>query len=893
MPATLSSFTFTQRRFWLSAASLFFVANVPAIHAQDYNYPPQTQNGQQQTYGQQGYSQPGDPSQGDPPSRVARVSVTQGNVSLQPAGVEDFSPASLNYPLTTGDRIYSDNGALTELEAGQLAIRLGSATDLSVTAMTDQLEQFGLGQGSIHVRSYDLDPNATLEIDTPNVSVTMLAPGDLRVDVSPDGTMTQITLLSGQARVDGPGFQQQLQPGESLRMTGSEPVYAQDARRPRADNLDRFSSDRDRVYQDAIATQADYVNPGTIGAADLGQYGDWSNDADNGSVWYPRGVAADWQPYSYGRWAYVAPWGWTWVENEPWGFAPFHYGRWSRFGSRWGWIPGPRIVRPVYSPALVAFVGGGVGVTAWFPLGPREPYVPWYRTSSLYANRINVSNIYSRNTVEVRNIYNQRNTKVYGNGGNFDHGYANRQLATVAIPQTAFAGGRPVREVSMHLQPQQFANSPVLSRPNVTPTRGIMAPAPARALPPHMQRPPVESHGPAFQPGGANRPDRDGFAQGGFRQGGGQQNGDNRGGGFGNQPGNGTGNFPGRSGNAQQPGQPPNQQQRGGTQPGSPRSNEPGQRTGEPGQRPGQYPPASGGSTATPGQPGYGQSPNRGNGNGQGQPFRGDPGRTVSPTPVAPVTGSGNPPRGNNNGQPPTFRGDPGRTASPTPVAPVTGNPPANGNNGTGQPPRFRGDPPRTTSPIQIQSTPGAQPPTRSSGDQQSPTFRGDPGRNTSPTPIAPAPTQTPNRDGQGPVFRGAPGRTISPTPIQPGTPQPIAQPGQGEQLNPGGDFRSRSGAHPVMVPPEGGQGQQPSNGGMRPWQQQQQNNPPQNRPQQAPAQPAPVPQAQPRFQPQPAPVQQPQRQFVPQQPVARQPNPAPAGTPHEFHAPREERKPQ
>ena len=858
-----------QRRGLLSAALLFAVATAQTVGAQDYNYPPQ-QGSAQPNYGQQG-----DPSQVDPPSRVARVSVLQGNVSLQPSGVEDFSQASLNYPLTSGDRIYSDNGSTAELEAGQLALRLGSATDLSVTSMTDQFEQFGLGQGSVHVRSYDLDPNATLEIDTPNVSITVLAPGDLRIDVSPDGNMTQVTLLSGQARVDGPNFQQQLQPGESLQLTGNEPLYAQDARRPRGDGLDRFSSDRDRVYQDAIVTQTDYVNPATIGAADLGQYGDWSNDADNGPVWYPRSVAADWQPYSYGRWAYVAPWGWTWVENEPWGFAPFHYGRWARFGPRWGWIPGPRVVRPVYSPALVAFVGGGgASVTAWFPLGPREPYVPWYRTSSLYANRINVSNIYSRNTVEVRNIYNQRTTNVYVNNNTFNRNYANRQLATVAIPQNAFAGGRPVREVAMHLPPQQFANGPLLSRPNATPTRQIMVSAPARALPPRMQRPPVEARGAGgFQPGGSNHPDRGGFSDRNGWNGGGNR------GTSGNQPGNvsgsqgnnGGGNYPGRGRDPQQPGTPPAQ---GGAQVGGQYGNMP-----------------VNGGPVPPHNP-FGQNPQ----GSQGQNNTGgknDSGR-----------GGNNPPSGrgtNNNpqqpGTPPAQGGaqqggQPGNlpvSGGPVPSRNPFGQNPqsSQGQNGGGSNQSGRGS-------NNLQQ-PGGNP-------QQpgTPPVRGDadPGRtNNMPVRGTPVYTTDPslqfNRGNNG--AQGAPSRPNEPpqqqggsAPSAPVNQQPLrAFPGQG-------DIRPRSGAHAIEMPPQD-RAQPPSN--PRQWQQQPANRPeqaaPQPQPQRfqpQPQQPQPQPQRlqpqpqpqQPRFQPQPAPAQQPQRQFTPQQPQPRPAAPAPAATPNE-----------
>jgi len=44
---------------------------------------------------------------GDPPNRVARISVIQGNVSLEPNGVDAFSQAEINYPLTSGDRVYA------------------------------------------------------------------------------------------------------------------------------------------------------------------------------------------------------------------------------------------------------------------------------------------------------------------------------------------------------------------------------------------------------------------------------------------------------------------------------------------------------------------------------------------------------------------------------------------------------------------------------------------------------------------------------------------------------------------------------------------------------------------------------------------------------------------
>jgi hypothetical protein len=468
----------------------------------------------------QGYD-PQQNGQADPPSRVARVSVLSGNVSIQPASVEQFNVAEPNYPMTTGDRIYADVGANAEIQTGQLAVRLGQQTDLTVTAMTDELAQFGLAQGSVHLRSYNVYQGETVELDTPNVAVTVLQSGDVRVDVDPVNDVTVVTVLSGQVQVNGNGIEQVMEPGERLRLSGGNPVYAQLIGGARPDGLDRFSVARDGIYLNAYAEEGQYINPGTIGGEDLSVYGSWENDGDDGAVWYPANVAADWQPYRNGRWTWVAPWGWTWIEAEPWGFAPFHYGRWNRFGNRWGWIPGPVVVRPVYSPALVVFVGGNNfagGVTAWFPLGPHEVYTPWYHVSDRYVNRVNVSNIYDRNVAEVRNIYNQRTVvNAYVNVQN--RSYANRAVATVAMQQDNFARGGRADQASVRVDTRQLGQAPVLPHPLVTPERSMVAPAPARSLPPLQQRPVLASHednrvGPgAWSFGRGNAP-----AQGGGQQ---------------------------------------------------------------------------------------------------------------------------------------------------------------------------------------------------------------------------------------------------------------------------------------------------------------------------------------------------------------------------------------
>jgi len=478
------------------AAAVFFV---PAVQAQ-----------QDQTLAQQdqvmsdGTQAPIDPSQ-DPPSQVARISAMDGNVSYEPASVNTFAAAELNYPLTSGDRLYADASSDAEFQTGNLAVRLGALTDLTLTALTDTLTQLGLAQGAVHLRSYQLDPGTTVELDTPNVAITLLAAGDVRVETDPQSFTTLVTVFSGQVQVDGNGIQIALQAGDSVQLRGRQPVAAQWMQVEPQDALDAFSTQRDLQYQGALSAQANDINPETIGSEDLAQYGQWQNDPDNGPVWYPSGVAVDWEPYCFGHWVWIAPWGWTWVESEPWGFAPFHYGRWGRFGNRWGWVPGPPFIHPVWSPALVVFVGAP-GVTAWFPLGPREPFVPWYHTSTLYLNRVNVSNIYSRNAAQVRSAYNQRTTSLYPNEAT-NRTYSNRSIATVAMSQDAFAAGRPAAK-NMLRSGQQLGSAPIVPHPLVTPQRTAVVPTPARAVPRNPSRPMLasrqDSRITAPQPGGAS-----------------------------------------------------------------------------------------------------------------------------------------------------------------------------------------------------------------------------------------------------------------------------------------------------------------------------------------------------------------------------------------------------
>ncbi|MDE3201371.1 MAG: hypothetical protein KGN79_10675 [Acidobacteriota bacterium] len=372
--------------------------------------------------------------QNDPPDQAARISWISGQVSVEPMGSTEWGQAYDNLTIAPGDRIYTDADGRAEIQIGQTYLRIGPNTDISLTQADESEIAFGMAQGSVHLRAFGLWQGQHFDLSTPNGNVGFEQVGDLRIDVDPNGA-TVFTNYGGPADITAAGdFDQPMDVNQSLQLSGVNPVYPQWLQIGSADDLDMWSQQRDRQILDSNSYQ--YVSQDVTGAADLSYYGDWSDDADYGDVWYPRSVSYDWAPYHNGHWIYRDPWGWVWVEAEPWGYAPFHYGRWVFLRGRWGWVPGPRHVRNVWSPALVVFAGGfpssGISLTAWFPLGPGEPFRPWYRCSPRYINQVNITNIRASRVVVVRNTYvNITNVT-----------YVNRDRGFAAMRRDDFANGR-------------------------------------------------------------------------------------------------------------------------------------------------------------------------------------------------------------------------------------------------------------------------------------------------------------------------------------------------------------------------------------------------------------------------------------------------------------------
>src|SRR5580700_40539 len=438
----------------------------------------------------------------DPPSRVARLAYAQGSVSFQPAGTEDWVDARINRPVTTGDQLWSDRDGRVELQLDGSFIRLSNNTGFSFLNLSDDVTQIQLSAGTISVRVRRLDPNETYEVDTPNLAFSIQSPGTYRISVSEDGNSTAIRIRSGAGEVTGEGAAYTLGENDSYTFSGSQ-LYAEPNDQGYNEEFDNWATQRDRRWDNSRSAR--YVSADVVGYEDLDDHGDWRPIPEYGAVWFPRTAYPDWAPYHYGHWAYIDPWGYTWVDDEPWGFAPFHYGRWVFYEGRWGWVPAPPraqgavYVRPVYAPALVAWVGGphfaigmavgggyasGVSV-GWFPLGPREVYVPSYRVSRNYVRSVNISNTTVNATV-VNNYYDA--TIVSSNVNVTNVKYVNQGVpgAVAATTPQAFTSAQPVARNMVKVDSREVATAPVRAfTPAAVPAKqSVLGTGAAAARPP-------------------------------------------------------------------------------------------------------------------------------------------------------------------------------------------------------------------------------------------------------------------------------------------------------------------------------------------------------------------------------------------------------------------------
>lgn len=443
-------------------------------------------------------------TQNDPPGRVGRLAFVDGTVSFHDDEEDGWTKAVVNTPLTTGDAIWTEPNARSEVSLAGTRIRLDGSTELDMTQIDDRQVRLQLAQGRLDVKSTQLDTPQPYEIVTPRGTISLQQQGDYYVEAGSQQDPTRLGVRSGAAQIQGLNGQTlAVRPGEvgEVYGDGSSMQLKTVRAAPPAPAASWAARDRQVVYEQP----PQYLPAGMTGYEDLNAYGNWVNDGSYGQVWVPRSTPAGWAPYRTGHWSYVKPWGWTWIDEQPWGFAPYHYGRWANSNNRWVWVPPQREERPVYAPALVAFVGGlelaaqlgnqgrNTGPVGWFPLGPREVYVPPYSTDRDYYQRINrTARIQERDLNDRWERAQRREAFIAGQNSVL----ANQRFATI-VPSQAFVRSQPVQRAALKVTPDQIAKvavAPVAAPP--APTASIAAVADGKAAAkPNDDKAPAEAKG--------------------------------------------------------------------------------------------------------------------------------------------------------------------------------------------------------------------------------------------------------------------------------------------------------------------------------------------------------------------------------------------------------------
>lgn len=249
----------------------------------------------------------------EPPGRVGRLAYAEGGVSMYQDPEQGWEQAYVNSPITSENSVWTQPGARAELRVGGTALRLDEDTQLDVSEIADDALEAGVARGTLNVRVRYKQGAERFAISTPHARFILEADGRYRIDADPDGNQSRLTVFSGTASMETSQGRVRVAPGQSIVVYGASSEYAFESAQD--DAFDRWALERDNQWRDAASRR--YVSTYMTGYEDLDGYGQWSQDPDYGALWFPARVASDWAPYRNGRWSYVRPWGWTWIDDEP------------------------------------------------------------------------------------------------------------------------------------------------------------------------------------------------------------------------------------------------------------------------------------------------------------------------------------------------------------------------------------------------------------------------------------------------------------------------------------------------------------------------------------------------------------------------------------------------
>lgn len=325
----------------------------------------------------------------DPPGRAFRVAAIEGSAQVRNLQEDTAGPIGINWSIGAGNALSTDRFSKTELRIGSSVFRIDEESELEILHLADNSLQLRLNYGSLGVKISNPAMLNELTVDTPYGRVQWKEVGRSRIQVWKRSSRSSVNVFSGRVLYAGEASQITVRAGHQVEFFGEE-ISTHNAS---LNDFDRWGENRD--YKQVVSTETlRYVSSEMTGIEDLDRQGSWQ-ETQYGPAWFPH--ANNWMPYRNGHWEWVSPWGWTWVDGTPWAYVTSHYGRWAWADNRWCWVPGQQNRRPTWSPALVGWTSEGRTVHSpvahsrmgWFPLGPREAWIPWYTSSPQYVHRVN------------------------------------------------------------------------------------------------------------------------------------------------------------------------------------------------------------------------------------------------------------------------------------------------------------------------------------------------------------------------------------------------------------------------------------------------------------------------------------------------------------------------
>jgi hypothetical protein len=464
----------------------------------------------------------------DLPFEPGHLELVSGLVAYR-LGSDPWSPAERNYPVFEGMELSTDPQGRAEIGLGPNALRMANDTEVEVTSLGERITDVMVHQGTINLAMRKVDPGAGVELELSFGTLWVLDPGHYIIDTGDGKSEARVRVLDGKARLVSAKADQDIGAGDEAVITadnrisltvpspppaadqqksaggvlqpGGGAVQAQANNAPAAVPDAAATKSPDEFIQWSMARDTAAVRPNTPAQtpggdiAQLDAYGQWRDASGYGEVWFPTAVPADWAPYRFGHWASIPPWGWTWIDDQPWAFIPSHYGRWVNVAGQWGWIPGNAAEPARYAPALVSFIGDPNGIAVdpgadpavgWVPLGPGEAFWPWYAAGAAYVAGVNSADVRDFRGASPARVDALRHDAERGN-------LANRQFATV-VDRGTFVRAAPIGPAMMHVAPDRLAHAPaMMGAPRLAAVRPVApmreAAAAAHAMPAPGARP--------------------------------------------------------------------------------------------------------------------------------------------------------------------------------------------------------------------------------------------------------------------------------------------------------------------------------------------------------------------------------------------------------------------